>query len=395
MSIKITNRNSVPSSFHIPEKFQHTQKEIEEAQNEIEQMQTPIKDMIEAIRIATMRKHEIMQMQRGKEATQLLHPPLPKPPAKTVPRFSNQIGQPPRWANLTASPSPIKHPNLYPSIIPTPPSASPAVSIYPSLSPSIGTPIVAEEEEFSMPISEARETIMRGELTDIRKAEVFGYNGSDADEAKKYLEGIMQETKLLCKDRLLDKKHVAYKTGTIIRELDLETTLRNLHTLTSTEIFALFSKREGLYQPSYSKLASYLLRLTSEGRITKTTYTEIGYAQGIKALHLAVKQSKKDTVELLVRHGINPNIPYSEDGFTPLMEAVSKGDLSIAKLLFKLGTEVDMTNRDGKTAFFYAACRGDKKMIGLLLKHGATIDVPHDANSETRLIYNTLMAKKF
>ncbi|KAF5492838.1 Apicidin F cluster transcription factor apf2 [Colletotrichum fructicola] len=66
---------------------------------------------------------------------------------------------------------------------------------------------------------------------------------------------------------------------------------------------------------------------------------------------------------------------------TPLLSAVMRGNLEIARLLIKSGGKVDSKNKSGKTALHLAVERGDTVAARTLLDLGADITLPDDSGT--------------
>ncbi|KAF0317962.1 ankyrin repeat protein [Colletotrichum asianum] len=66
---------------------------------------------------------------------------------------------------------------------------------------------------------------------------------------------------------------------------------------------------------------------------------------------------------------------------TPLLGAVMRGNLEIARLLIKSGGKVDSKNKSGKTALHLAVERGDTVAARTLLDLGADITLPDDSGT--------------
>ena len=76
-------------------------------------------------------------------------------------------------------------------------------------------------------------------------------------------------------------------------------------------------------------------------------------------------------------------------GRTALMEASSKGDTEIAKLLLKSGANVNLKDQEKKTALMVATEKGHLEIVNLLLQQGADVH-EGDQNERTALIYAVL-----
>lgn len=83
-------------------------------------------------------------------------------------------------------------------------------------------------------------------------------------------------------------------------------------------------------------------------------------------------------VELLLKHGANPNWPagrQEEDssirGFLSLHRASVQGELAIAKALIRAGADVNAGMQNGGKPMWYAAANHHEDVCSLLLAHGA------------------------
>lgn len=74
-------------------------------------------------------------------------------------------------------------------------------------------------------------------------------------------------------------------------------------------------------------------------------------------------------VEALLKSGVNPNKEVGAYGLTPLMGAVMRGNLEVARLLLDFGADVNAIDEHDKTPLDYACLRGDESMSDMLLAH--------------------------
>jgi len=89
----------------------------------------------------------------------------------------------------------------------------------------------------------------------------------------------------------------------------------------------------------------------------------------------ATQRLKYANVEKLAARGADLEIP-NDYGRTPLIwTARERGDLEMARLLLRLGVDVDAADRFGATALELAAWRGFGTLVGMLLDAGARTDV--------------------
>src|SRR5712691_6389038 len=88
----------------------------------------------------------------------------------------------------------------------------------------------------------------------------------------------------------------------------------------------------------------------------------------VQALHAAVTGSF-DSVKLLVEAGAPVNA-QQDKGWTPLHEAVNRGDLEMTRYLLAHGADPKQQNDEGKSSIGLAAERGDEAILKLLKGQG-------------------------
>eukprot|EP00798_Chlamydomonas_sp_ICE-L_P005531 gene5531-4165_t len=95
---------------------------------------------------------------------------------------------------------------------------------------------------------------------------------------------------------------------------------------------------------------------------------------GRSLLHTAAASGKIELSQFLASKGCDKYIDDAdEEGWTPLMSAVSAGHEAAAQLLVSLEAMVNLVNSGGRSAIHYAGSKGSPGMIRLLLKHGAEV----------------------
>ena len=96
-----------------------------------------------------------------------------------------------------------------------------------------------------------------------------------------------------------------------------------------------------------------------------------------------------ENLDFLLRCGANPNQGTKDNIFSPLMYAVSKNNISAARLLLKYGADVNAVTKDGGTALRIAVILNLPEMAGLLIEYGADVNSITDGmtNLEHALYY--------
>ena len=94
-------------------------------------------------------------------------------------------------------------------------------------------------------------------------------------------------------------------------------------------------------------------------------------AKGIPLLSLAVRAQFPRVAALLIDAGADINRLSGDRGYSPLMDAVQKGDIAMVKLLLDKGSLIDLRSKDGQTALILCAGRGDTDMSEILVSYGA------------------------
>ena len=90
--------------------------------------------------------------------------------------------------------------------------------------------------------------------------------------------------------------------------------------------------------------------------------------RGSRAVHYAVVVERLDLVTALLRAGADPNVADFE-GITPLMVACDKGppNIEVVKELLEAGADPARISKRGATALWCAAFRGSTDIVGMLL----------------------------
>ena len=115
--------------------------------------------------------------------------------------------------------------------------------------------------------------------------------------------------------------------------------------------------------------------------------------EGTPMLNVACRCESLELVKWLVAHGCDVD-PVSEDrGYTPLMDAVWKGNADIAGFLIKQGADVNRLSKDGQTMIVLAVGADKIDLCRLLVENGADVDIP-DAMGMSAYAYASLFKKE-
>jgi len=98
-------------------------------------------------------------------------------------------------------------------------------------------------------------------------------------------------------------------------------------------------------------------------------------AKGIPLLSLAVRSQFPEIVNMLLEAGADINELSGDRGYSPLMDAVQKGDVAMVELLLRRGANTELKSKDGQTALILCAGRGDVPMAKILIAHGSNPSV--------------------
>lgn len=100
---------------------------------------------------------------------------------------------------------------------------------------------------------------------------------------------------------------------------------------------------------------------------------------GITPLHLATLQGHSDIVQILLKHGANPNLKADLDQWTPILVAAKRGFTDICEMLIKAGANVNNVSTLGRSPLHNAVEEGFLPIVKMLVEAGA------DLNAKTAL----------
>lgn len=97
---------------------------------------------------------------------------------------------------------------------------------------------------------------------------------------------------------------------------------------------------------------------------------------GIPALRYVLESSSstQKMLELLLRNGAKPNDVEMAEGSTPLLYAMDKGKREETKLLLQYGADVNATDEQKRLPLMQAVVKGDVEMAKMMKSQGARID---------------------
>jgi hypothetical protein len=119
---------------------------------------------------------------------------------------------------------------------------------------------------------------------------------------------------------------------------------------------------------------------------------ELGVEFTAPVFHASAENGDVVVVELFLTAGMNPDIT-EEDGVTPLMRAVLKNNVGIARALLDSGAKVDIHEKDGMTLLDVAALGSHIEMAKLLA--GAGDEISRSALTDAKLRGDTEIVELF
>jgi ankyrin repeat protein len=109
-------------------------------------------------------------------------------------------------------------------------------------------------------------------------------------------------------------------------------------------------------------------------------------ADGMTALHWAVRANDDETAQLLIRAGANVKAA-NRYGITPLSLAATNGNAHLIETLIKAGADPNAALPEGETVLMTAARTGDEASVRMLLAHDAHVNAKESTMGETALMW--------
>jgi len=109
-------------------------------------------------------------------------------------------------------------------------------------------------------------------------------------------------------------------------------------------------------------------------------------ADGMTALHWAVRADDADSAQLLMRAGANVNAA-NRYGITPLSLAATNGNAVITRAMLKAGANANAAAADGETVLMTAARAGSADVVTALIERGANVNAVESWQGQTALMW--------
>lgn len=135
-------------------------------------------------------------------------------------------------------------------------------------------------------------------------------------------------------------------------------------------------------------LADYAMNADRQGLRTlleQKADVNAAQADGMTALHWAVRQDDTETAKLLIHAGANVQAA-TRLGLTPLALACANANPAMIRLLLGAGANVNFAGPNGETPLMIAARLGDPEPIQALLDGGADVNAKDTAAESTALM---------
>lgn len=109
-------------------------------------------------------------------------------------------------------------------------------------------------------------------------------------------------------------------------------------------------------------------------------------SHGLCPLHIVAKNGgDAKMIELLIKHGADPNGVDGFNGWTPVFYAVQEGHRNTVEELLKNGARLDITDEDNLSPYFYAPWEGHLSVVNLL--HGHELQAKESKLASESLLY--------
>jgi ankyrin repeat protein len=120
--------------------------------------------------------------------------------------------------------------------------------------------------------------------------------------------------------------------------------------------------------------------------ISQHADVNVAEADGMTALHWAVRADDVPTVQVLLRARANVKA-VSRYGVTPIILAAQNGDTALVDALLKAGADPNSALPEGETVLMTAARTGSASAVKTLVAHGANINAKENWQGQTALMW--------
>lgn len=113
---------------------------------------------------------------------------------------------------------------------------------------------------------------------------------------------------------------------------------------------------------------------------------------GTPMLNVAVRTEKEEIVSWMIDNGAELNVLSADRGYTPVMDAVWRGNYEITKVLIEHGADLNTICKEGQSNLVLAVGASKGDIVELLAKNGADPDIK-DAMGMSAYDYAVLFKK--
>lgn len=96
---------------------------------------------------------------------------------------------------------------------------------------------------------------------------------------------------------------------------------------------------------------------------------------GTPMINIAVRTDNEEIVSWLIDNGADINTASEDRGYTPLMDAIWRGNYDVAKCLIKQGADVNTISKEGQTNLILAVGASKADLVELLANNKADPDI--------------------
>lgn len=226
-------------------------------------------------------------------------------------------------------------------------------------------------------------------LVMIEKAKDFGYEGSSADEAIKYLHQLHADYYDFCQKQMYQYNKTNKERGCYIPGLSELPAFPNVDAAVSLQVIREWDKESNFYAflslcgffninrdhhiidiYAYPTLLKFIIKQANRN-LKSNNSDPVIRKQYAQILTQAVFYNSYETVKFLLERNFNPNLNFRAWGGPPLGVAVRNGRKDIATLLLQHKADINALNNHRITPLAVAVEADNKEMVQFLILHGA------------------------